>query len=187
MGKLELYQVLNIVTNRTAPMYPQAEEMARVLNKPLEERTFLLRHLAYVRARDPYSEVRIRAWERARLIPAVIARLADRLDMAPGLERVVVEAGEMNIIAMMRHVPAPAAGFTVIERASEAFRQLPAEPGDFLLAEYWETLAARAATHADDPVRRLAVGDLIASLRIPHSEAAPELEGPGGALHRSRV
>jgi glycosyltransferase involved in cell wall biosynthesis len=187
MGKLELYQVLNMVTNRTVPVYHQAQAYARSQNKPLEERTFLLRHLAYMRGRDWDAEIRIRDWERTRLIATAIVILRDRLDMAPGLKRVIVEAGEMNIMGMMRYVLEAAPQVTVVERSSADFSRLPVDDGDFLLAEYWETMAARAVSHVDDPARRFAVGDLIASLRISDSGAEPLLEGPDGSIHRSRL
>jgi len=187
MGKVELAQAIDLITNRTVPIYPMAQDCARQSNRPLDERTFLLRYLAYTRAFDPNADAKIRDWERTRLIAAVIVKLIERLDIIPSLKRVIVETGAMNLVALMRPVLAKFPQAAMVECASADFLQWAAAESDFLLSEYWEALSARAALHADDPARRLAVGDLIASLRIPYSEAAPMLEGPDGSTHRSRL
>ena len=187
MGKVGLAEAMDLVTHRTVPMYPTAQAIARAQDKPLDERTFLLRYLAYTRAFDPDADERIREWERTRLVPAVIAKLADHLEMTPGISRVVVETGTMQLAVLMAQVQKRLPGLAVITRPTAKFIQSSADDQDFLLAEYWDSLDARGARHRDDPGRRLAVGDLVASLRIPQgSGASPLLEGPDGSLHFSR-
>ena len=180
----------SLVTSSTISLYAIAKEYAHLQEKPLEERAFFLRYLAYYRGLIPDAEQIICEWERRRLIACVIDLLADRVQMSPTVERIVFEAGPMNLEAMLGQVKARLTHLDVLAVAHDAFLDVQTFDSDFVIAEYWETLMARDGRRQSppsNPAQRLAAADLIGALRIPHSPVAVAFVGPGGSTHVIRA
>jgi hypothetical protein len=170
-----------LVVNYTLPVYLFAYGVATNQNMPLFERTFLLRYLASLGNVNTEAAARRDIWERNRLIAATIELLKDRTAVA-GATRLIVERGEMNLPKMLEALRAGAPERMMVEVTADALRAFAAEPGDFLIAEYWRTLDARAV-EPSSAAGQIAVADLIASLRLPGSSRERVLFGPSGSLH----
>jgi len=178
---VDLRTTTMLVVNYTLPVYLFAYGAATNQNMPLFERTFLLRYLASLGNANAEAAARRDIWERNRLIAAMIELLKDRVAVA-GVTRLIVERGDMNLPKMLEGLRAGAPERALIEVTAEALRGFAAEPGDFLVAEYWRTLDARTGEPAS-AAGQIAVADLIASLRLPGSSRERVLFGPSGSLH----
>src|SRR5262249_9395699 len=142
-----------------------AHHVARGQDNPLLERTFFLRYQASLGFSDPAIAAAGEAWERERLIAATVALLKDRVYVT-GATRLVVEQGEMNLAAALEGLRDGMPHVSLVAVASERFAGFTPEPGDFMLAEYWGALAT-PGTDAARAAGRIAVADVIASLRLP--------------------
>jgi glycosyltransferase involved in cell wall biosynthesis len=183
LGQGDLAETAQIVSGAIAPVYLMASHMNRERNRPLDERNFLVRCLAYTASRDPaHTAATIANWEKTRLIAAAMERLAQRLALCSPLERVIIEQARLNIAAMWAGVAARFPGAEALALEPDAFARFAPQPGDFLLAEEWATLERAPGAGGLD---RAAVLDLIASLRLPGSHCAPLLIGPAGTPHFS--
>lgn len=184
IGSVDFAMASEFVAGQTVNIYLAGQEYARQKDRPLAERTFLTRYLAYAAKGNPEGcQTRIDEWERTRLIAAVIALLRDRLELAGPVARLVVERGTLNVPTMIGRLTQiwRTPPVTLVDPGE--FVDWPPAEGDFVLAERWQSLQARVTRHAVDPSRHLAIGDLIASLRLPGSRRAPLLTGPEGTLH----
>jgi hypothetical protein len=186
IGRLGAAAMAEFVAARTAPVYVAGQDYARERDLPLLERTFLMRHLAY-REGDAATgaEARATAWETDRLIAAVIMQLADQLTADPGLRRVFVEQGRMNIVGMLEAVRRRLPDVEIVPVAPEQIAALDHRAGDLLLVEYWETLTELDGRGQTTPRRRIAVGDLIGRMRLRAGVPSPMLRGPDGSYHFS--
>jgi glycosyltransferase involved in cell wall biosynthesis len=167
----------------TVPLYSVGSQIEAILDRPLSERSFLIRYLAYAAGRDRQgAAARIADWEKKRLIAAAMERLAERLSFCSMLKRVIIEQGRLNIGGMWDGLSTRFPDIVALRLDADQFATFATEPGDFLLAEQWASLERRANHRPQD---RLAVTDLIRSLRLPGSLRAPLLLGPGGVPHFS--
>ena len=173
---VNLPMVAKLVIHHTVPVYLLAYYVARSQDAPLRERTYLMRYQASLGASDPSIAALGETWERERLIAATIALLKDRVG-ATGAARLVVEQGEMNLRAM-----AAALGPAVLALDGAQWAAFTPAPGDFVLAEYWRGLA-HLPRDAAPTAGRLAVADLVASLRLPGSRRQSVLIGRAAAIH----
>ena len=172
-----------LVAGGVVPAYQLGSQLERHYGRPLHERTFLIRYLAYTAQRDHAAAARTVAdWEKRRLVAAAMERLAERLALRHGLARVVIEHGRLNIADMWGGLADRFPGVGALPLDADAFVAHARAPGDFLLAERWASLERRADRGAGD---RLAVTDLVGSLRLPGSARAPLLFGPAGTPHFS--
>lgn len=179
LGGGDLDITSKLAAGGVVPLYLMASQVERQFDRPLRERAFLIRFLAHTaEAARQQAADRIAEWENTRLIAATMERLTDRLALCDGLKRVVIEQGRLNILDMWRGLEARFPGVAALPLDAAAFDARIAEPGDFLLAEHWGRLAGRAPMS-----EQLAVGDIIASLRLPGSAGSPALQGPKGSMH----
>ncbi len=143
-----------------------------------------MRYLAHAAdAPETQARQRIEEWEATRLIAAVIVRLAERLRACPGLARVVIEHGRLNLPALWPRLQARLPGATPLVLGPDALLAFARQPGDFLVAERWETLAQRAAARGEPALDQIAALDLVAALRLPGSLRVPLLRGPDQTDH----
>jgi hypothetical protein len=184
MGATPIELVSTIVAMQTMHVYLSGQTHAREKGLPLLERGYMIRNLAYSAHGDPdAARARISEWERTRLIAAVTAHIRERLTLAGSVRRIVAERGTMNLDDMLAPLAAPQPGFDIVMVDMQALLLWDAQDGDFMIAEHWDTLQARAATRPADPARELAVADVIASLRLPGSAGDRLLRGPTGSYH----
>jgi glycosyltransferase involved in cell wall biosynthesis len=172
-----------LVAGGAVPLYRMAIDLERQRNRPLHERSFLIRYLAYVEGREGEAVAeKVAEWERTRLIAATMERLAEAVGFCSALKRVVIEQTRLNIAGIWDGIAERFPRVAALQLDSEAFVAHVQDPGDFLLADNWASLQRRADAGGID---RVAVTDLIASLRVPGSKRVPLLFGPSGAPHFS--
>jgi hypothetical protein len=169
----DLQMTTKLMVSHTIPVYLLAYNVARAQDAPLLERTFLLRYQASLGFSDPRIGALGEDWERERLIAATIALLKDRIGVTAA-RRLVVEQGDMDLAT----IAAALGGGAVTPIAPARLAAFAAEPGDFVLAEYWSGLAG-----VSGGAGRIAVADVVASLRLPGSRRQPQLLGPAGTTH----
>ena len=181
LGTFAFDEVSRFVASKIVPTYLLAQQAAQHDDRPVHERSFLIRYLAYA-ANLPDSDARhrIAEWEATRLIAATLERIAERLTLCAGLRRVVIELGRLNIRGMWESLQARFPDIEAVYLDPDGFAVFAQQAGDFLLAESWQALEGRA----DDRVaERIAVVDMVAGLRVPGSRRAPLLKGPDGSVH----
>jgi glycosyltransferase involved in cell wall biosynthesis len=165
------------------PVYLLAHEVERNYNRPLNERSFLIRYFAYAGGLDRAGTAKsIADWEAKRLIAATLERLAERLSLCAGLARVVIEQGRLNIGGMWEVLAPRFPGIDAVRLDETAFAAFGPGAGDFRLAETWSSLERCVAELGGN---ELAVTDMISSLRLPGSRRIPLLHGPEGSVHFS--
>ncbi len=172
-----------LVAGGAVPLYTMAADIERARNRPLHERSFLIRYIAYMEGRqgDVVAQ-KVAEWESKRLIAATMDRLAERVGFCADLKRVVIEQNRLNVGGMWDGIAAQFPGVEALRLDADGFVGFARRPGDFLLAETWAALERRGEPSTADAV---AVTDLIASLRLPGSKRAPLLFGPDGTPHFS--
>jgi glycosyltransferase involved in cell wall biosynthesis len=174
----DLTMTSRFVISYTVPLYLMAYEAARRQDRPLVERAFLVRYQASLASADPGFAPLREDWERDRLIAATQALLVDRIRPA-NPTRLIVEQGAMNLAALLAPLVAGLPDTVVLAVDRAGLGRHAAAAGDYLVAEYWEILAARPPGAVD----QVAVGDVVASLRLPGSARQPALRGPAGTAH----
>lgn len=183
LGEGDFDFTAQLVAGGIVPAYFLGNQLERHFDRPRHERNFLIRYLAYTAKRDSQAAATtVAEWEKKRLIAAAMERLAERLSLCATLKRVVIEQGRLNIDGMWEGLSARFPNVGAVPLDADRFAAFETEPGDFLLAELWTSLERRADRRPED---RLAVTDLIASLRLPGSRCVPLLLGPGGTPHFS--
>jgi hypothetical protein len=189
IGRLDAAMMGQFVAVRTAPTYVAGQEYAQKLDLPLLERTFLMRHLAYDEGPEATATAAMRAeaWENTRRIAAVAVQLTDRLAADTDLRRLIVERGRMNIVGMLGDLGEKIPGVAIIELEIEQLLAFEGQPGGLVLTEYWESLATLGKRPHGDPIRHVAVGDIIGRLRPRVGRPPSILRGPKGTHHFSMV
>jgi hypothetical protein len=178
-----LQTTTGLVLVNSLPIYQLAYQVATQQNLPLVERTFLLRHLAYMARADADAVAQREHWECHRLVAAATALAHQRIFISDAT-RLVIERGPLNIAAMLAtwHETRPA--LVILELDPDVMRKFVAAPTDFLLAEYWTMF--EAVEHPDHAAGRIAMADVIKSLRLPGSTGQRVLLGPAGSAHLLR-
>jgi glycosyltransferase involved in cell wall biosynthesis len=176
----DLNQSIGLITNMILPPYMLAYGAAAAQDLPLLERTFLMRYLVYTGQHAHAVEAR-EGWERTRLIAAAIALLVERIIVA-GARRLIVQRGPMNIAAMSGAIREKIPHLAFVEIDADKVGEFQDEAGDFVVVENWAMLE-RAEVTGRFVGRQIAVGDLVASLRLPGSIRQPLLLGPARSIH----
>jgi len=178
-----LQTTAGLVLVNSLPVYQLAHQVATQQNLPLVERTFLLRHLAYMARTDADAIAQREHWECHRLVAAAIALVQQRVSIS-GATRLVIERGPLNVAAMFATSREMRPDLAIIELDPDAMRNLAPAPTDFLLAEYWPII--EEIEQSDHAAGRIAVADVIKSLRLPGSSGQRVLLGPAGSAHLLR-
>lgn len=186
IGRLEAVQMAHFVAARTIPIYLSGLDYARARNLPLLEHTFLMRYLSYQQAGgDADAEQRARTWETERLVAAVGRQLADQLVATPGLRRLVVETGRMNLLEMLDDVRGALPELEIASVEPEQIAALAEQTSDLLLVEYWDRITQLEAQGRRLACRAIAVADMIGRMRLRVGPSTPMLRGPNGSYHFS--